>query len=65
MFDPTHARLYLVAAAVLIDLAALLSIWRRPFHSTKAKIVWTLIVAVLPVLGAVAWLALGRERRRG
>ena len=64
MFDPTHARLYLVAAAVLVDLVALLSIWRGP-HSTKAKIVWTLMVAVLPVLGAVAWLALGRERRRG
>jgi len=65
MFEQTDARLYLVAAAVLVDLAALFSIWRGPFHSTKAKIVWTLIVAVLPVLGAIAWLALGHERRRG
>jgi hypothetical protein len=47
-----------------VDLLALAFIWRSPVHSTKAKVVWTIIVAVLPVLGALAWFPLGRERRR-
>ena len=49
---------------VVLDLLALVSIWRSTLHSTKARVVWTLIVAVLPVLGALAWFPLGRERRR-
>ena len=53
------------AAAVLVgaDVAALTSIWRSRAHAVKAKVIWTAVVAVLPVLGAVAWFALGRERR--
>lgn len=49
---------------VVVDLLALVSIWRSSLHSTKARVVWTLIVAVLPILGALAWFPLGRERRR-
>ena len=64
MPDLTSTWSYVVGATLLVDLVALASIWRGPLHSTKAKVVWTLLVAVLPVLGAVAWLALGRERRR-
>jgi hypothetical protein len=64
MPDLTSPWVYFVGGALLVDLAALASIWRGPHHSAKAKIVWTLIVAVLPVLGAVAWLALARDRRR-
>jgi hypothetical protein len=43
---------------------ALTSIWRRRTHSLKARVVWTAIVVLVPVLGAVAWFILGRERRR-
>ena len=48
------------AAAAL----ALTSIWRGRAHSAKAKAVWTVIVVLVPVVGAAAWFILGRERRR-
>jgi hypothetical protein len=50
--------------ALVIDLIALASIWRSRGHSLKARLVWTAIVALLPVLGAGAWFVLGRQRRR-
>ncbi len=49
---------------ILIDLVALATIWLSPRHSTKAKLVWTAMVVVLPVLGALSWAVLGREPRR-
>ena len=63
MLELANAR-WIGAAIILVDLLALVSIWRSSLHSTKARIVWTLIVAVLPVLGALAWFPLGREKRR-
>jgi hypothetical protein len=51
------------AVALAIDLLALASLWRSRKHSLKAKLVWTAIIALLPVLGAAAWVVLGRERR--
>lgn len=59
-----NALTWLGALAVILDLLALVSIWTSRVHSRKAKVLWTLIVAVLPVLGAVAWFPLGRERKR-
>ena len=55
---------WVAVVIVVVDLLALVSIWRSTLHSTKARVVWTLIVAVLPILGAMAWFPLGRERRR-
>ena len=52
------------AAWFVATLLALISIWRGRSHSLKAKAVWTTIVVLAPVLGAVAWFFLGRERRR-
>jgi hypothetical protein len=52
------------AIAVLLDVAALWSIWRSPSHSRRAKTFWTVAVILLPMLGALGWLLLGRERRR-
>ena len=49
-----------LVAAVL----ALYSVWRSAAHSRKTKVVWTVIVLLLPFLGAVGWALLGRERRR-
>lgn len=51
-------------ALILIDLVALATIWLSERHSTKAKLVWTAMVVVLPVLGALSWVVLGREPRR-
>lgn len=50
--------------AVLMDVAALWSIWRSPVHARKAKTFWTIAVILLPIFGALGWLTLGRERRR-
>ncbi len=54
------ALLFLVA----VDIAALVSVWRSPVHSRKAKGLWTGIVVAVPLLGAIGWFALGREGRR-
>lgn len=64
MLELANVPWYVWAGILAIDLLALASIWLSRGHSTKARIVWTLIVAVLPVLGALAWFPLGRERRR-
>jgi hypothetical protein len=53
------------AAAIILLASALLSIWLGRHHSRKAKIVWTVIAFVLPVLGPIGWFVLGREKRRG
>jgi heme A synthase len=50
--------------AALMDAAALWSIWRSHAHSRRAKTFWTVAVILLPFLGALGWLTLGRERRR-
>ena len=64
MLELTNVRWYVGLVILLIDLGALVSIWRSALHSKKAKVLWTLIVAVLPVIGALAWFPLGREQRR-
>ena len=64
MLELANVKWYIGLTILVVDLLALVSIWRSTLHSGKAKIVWTLIVAVLPVLGALAWFPLGRERRR-
>ena len=38
--------------------------WMGTRHGRPAKIVWTVIVVVVPILGACGWYLLGRERRR-
>lgn len=55
--------LWIVALAVIAGVAALTSIWLGRHHSRQAKVVWTIIVLVLPIIGAIAWFALGWERR--
>lgn len=64
MLELANVPWYVWAAILAIDLLALASIWGSRGHSTKARIVWTIIVAALPVLGALAWFPLGRERPR-
>lgn len=52
------------AIALVLDVAALASIWHSRLHSRKAKAIWILMVMLLPIFGAIAWFALGREPRR-
>lgn len=55
---------WVAALAVVLDVAALASIWRSRGHSGSARALWTAIVVLVPVAGAAAWYVLGRERRR-
>jgi hypothetical protein len=52
------------AAAIIALVAALMSIWMGRHHSRHAKIIWTVISVLLPIIGPLGWFLLGRERRR-
>jgi hypothetical protein len=43
--------------------SALISIWTGRYHSTAARIVWTIVAILIPILGPIAWFLLGWERR--
>lgn len=53
----------LIIVAVVLCVAALISIWTGRYHSTAARVVWTIAAILLPILGPVAWFLLGWERR--
>jgi len=57
--------LWFGAAWIILAVSALASIWLGRRHGRPAKLVWTVIVVVVPVLGACGWFLLGREWRRG
>lgn len=56
--------LWFAGAWIILAVLALASIWMGTRHGRPAKIVWTVIVVVVPILGACGWYLLGRERRR-
>lgn len=56
--------LWFAATAIIVAVLALASIWMGTRHGRPAKIVWTVIVVVVPILGACGWYLLGRERRK-
>ena len=62
LHDP-GVRPWLIALVVLVDALALLAIAASRAHARKVKVIWAVIVLLLPVVGGVAWLAIGRERR--
>jgi len=55
---------WVIAGAALLLVLALISIWHAHGHSRRAKIVWTVVAVVLPVVGPIAWALAGRESRR-
>ena len=56
--------LWFAGAWIILAVLALASIWMGTRHGKQAKTVWTVIVVVVPILGACGWYVLGRERRR-
>ncbi|HJU64387.1 MAG TPA: PLD nuclease N-terminal domain-containing protein [Gemmatimonadaceae bacterium] len=56
--------LIFAATAVILAVAALFSIWLGRLHSNKAKLIWTAVTIILPIVGPLMWFALGRERKR-
>ena len=55
--------LWFACAWIVLAVSALISIWMGTRHGKPAKLVWTVLVVFVPVLGALGWFALGRERR--
>lgn len=53
---------FLIAAAVLIYTLVDIALIDRSRVKGMPKILWALIVVVLPIIGAVLWFFLGRER---
>jgi uncharacterized membrane protein len=49
--------------AAILAAGALVSVWRGRRHSVRVKLIWTGVALLVPVLGPLAWFALGRERR--
>ena len=43
-----------------LDIWALLSVWGSG-SSTGAKLIWTLIILVLPVIGLILWFFIGSK----
>jgi len=62
-WDMTRLAWIAVFAVVLLVLA-LVSIWHASGHSRRAKIVWTVVAVILPIVGPIAWAVAGRESRR-
>lgn len=46
---------------LVLDLIALFSVWGSG-ASTVSKLVWTLVILVLPVIGLIAWFFIGPKR---
>jgi hypothetical protein len=53
---------FLIAAAVLIYTVVDIALIDRTRVKGLPKVLWILVVLVLPIIGAVLWFFLGRER---
>lgn len=51
----------LFAAWAISSAAAFLSIWLGRHHAPRVKVIWTVIVVLVPIAGAIAWFMLGRQ----
>jgi Phospholipase_D-nuclease N-terminal len=56
--------LVLFAAWAIGSAAALLSIWLGRHHAPRVKVIWSVLAVIVPVVGALAWFVLGRQRKR-
>jgi hypothetical protein len=61
-FDSWHLVLILFGiAAFVLFVAALISIVRAPRASAAERVIWVLVVLILPLLGSIVWFAVGRR----
>lgn len=56
--------LVLFAAWAIGSSAALLSIWLGRHRAPRVKVIWSVLVVIVPIVGAGAWFVLGRQRKR-
>lgn len=59
MIHPHHRSLYLVAFIVVLKLAVMARILRRPHRDPASRIAWMILVATFPAVGIIAYLFLG------
>ena len=45
---------------IVIDVLAILDVWKREANTEK-KLLWTVVILLLPVLGPLAWYAISRK----
>jgi hypothetical protein len=65
LFDtPTLTLLFLVVLPFVLFVAALVDILRRAGMDAATRLVWVVVVLLLPLVGAVLWFAL-RSRYAG
>lgn len=48
---------------LILDIIAVLSVWSSG-ASTVSKLLWTVLIIILPVIGLIAWYFLGPKRGR-
>lgn len=46
---------------LVLDIIALFSVWASG-ASTGTKVLWTVVIIILPVIGLIAWFFLGPKR---
>jgi hypothetical protein len=51
-----------VAVCFSFSVWTILDIWKRDFESVNEKVLWMQICIFVPILGAVAYLFVGRKR---
>ena len=53
---------WILLGVFLLAALALRSIWTSRTHAKKVKLIWSAI-ALIPVVGGLAWFVLGRQQR--
>jgi bacteriorhodopsin len=54
---------WILLGVFLLAALALRSIWTSRTHAPRVKVIWSAI-ALIPVVGGLAWFVLGRQQRR-
>jgi len=44
---------------LVITILAVLDVWRRE-HSMEKRLLWTVVIILLPIIGPLAWYAISR-----
>ncbi len=53
------ARIWFIIV-IVIDVIAILDVWKRE-SSNEKRLLWTVIILLLPVVGPLAWYAISRR----
>jgi hypothetical protein len=55
--------LFVSYVSASVWLFALFDVWRSSFRPDNEKVIWVQVVKSLPLLGAIVYLAVGRNRK--